>query len=782
MTTFRIHAFDAHAYQDDWAHIEQGLTSLWAMLSFPARVVIRTTPLSFAPRREELRARLLPLDDVRALDPFVQTARETPTPATWQSLRTFIGRRVDRLATVVAPDVLHRLLDGETTPALLDTLHTECRRALWPWRWLKEQEVEIDRLERQRPPLTVEHYLLAWGDKEIRPDVLAEQIVTRTMVPHVEQTELPPLWRGRYREQATYLEPLEPGDPYMTVLTAWDVRGMWDLLTWQGLLMSDMELALAIDVRAAGQGAERQLENARRSLRAAKKGVAEDTRSDRAQRSVAHALEVIDTQSIHEVHYALLLKAPTLSRLEERVTKVERRLGRQLTFERVQGAQAGYLQLFSEQPAHRVNVPMIRRNTTSEGVGVKSGWGVRKHSTTRGVTYGIDRQTGLPVNRVLFGPDGKRNESALYLGMPGSGKTVSIFAQALRHATDGCQVIIAEPTGQCWRMREMIGNDLAVDYHDLSRTPALNPFDPISTEAAKQSGQLQRKLRLMLGDVEDEGGRVTAKPFPMTLDQSGTLDVALQHPRIYGPACHKLGELTPATAPRLEDLVAVLDELGRDAGDADATYLAKIIAKNLLGTKASIYNRPTGLQLNTNADVILLQFNNESDNTTRPLVYDYLFEVINQYVTSPRRDKWARPLLFYLDEFYYMAVVRSLEQYAAKSIKTWRNYRAAFRPIDQSVEAFYGTGGRVEHAGALIVGSVAHRFLYKLSGHAVDVLADAYKDVLSDQHIRQVKHLGIGECVAMFDDGIHTLNVNLSNQEYHYLVERQAPQQWRAAA
>jgi hypothetical protein len=781
-TCFQIHAFDAQAYGDALPHIEARFTALWAMLSVPARMLARTAPLSLAPRREELRTQLLPLEDVRAMEPFLQAARETPTPATWQSLHTFVRRRADRLATVLAPNVLRRLLDGETTPAVLDTLDAQSRRAVWPWRWLKEEEVEIDRLERQRPPLTIEHYLVTWEGKEVSPDVIADHLVRGTRVPHVDLGPLPALWHGSYREQATYLEPLEPGDPYMTVLTAWDVRGTWDLLTWHDLLMSDIELVLAVDVLSQRGNTERQLENARRSLRAAQHGVAEDTRSDRAQKSVSRALQVIDTQSIHELHYALLVKERTLNQLEERVAKVERRLGRQLAFERVVGAQAAYLHLFSDRPAHRITAPMIRRNTTSQGVANKMTCGIRRHGAVRGVPYGIDTHTGLTVYHTLFGADGKRNESALYLGMPGKGKTVSIFAQALRHAAAGCQVIIAEPTGQCWRMREMIGNDVAVDYHDLSRTPALNPFDPISMEPAKQAGQLLRKLRVMLGDVEDDGGRVTVKPFPITPDQSGTIDEALQHPRLYGPDCYKLAELTPATAPRFEDLVAVLGEMGR-AGDAEANYLARIITKNLLGTKASIYNRPTELVLDTSADVILLQFDNElGDNTTRPLVYDYLFEVINKYVTSPQRDKWARPLLFYLDEFYYMAVVRSLEQYAARSIKTWRNHRAAFRPIDQSVEAFFGTGGKAEHAGALIVGSVAHRFFYTLSGDAVHIIANVYRDMLSHDHIQQIQYLDIGHCVAMLDTGIHTLDVRLTPQEYHYLVERQAPQQHRRTA
>lgn len=774
MTTFHIQAFNAQAY-DELDDIELDLTELWAALPFPARMIARTRPLDVAPRLAAVREQLAPLDAVRALVPLVDATISAPSPEAWLRLHTFIQRRAEQLAVLLGTEELLKIID-QPNEANARELAAESRRVLWRWRWLKEQEGQLAN-QAQQQALVIDHYLLTWEGGAMLPEVLREHILRTTLVPEVEIAPLPPLWSGIYRPQDTYLEPEQPGDPFVTILTVHDVRGTWNPLTWYKLLMSDIDLTLSIDVFLNPRRSEKQLEDAARALAAARKVVREDTRSDRAQASVKQALAVADTQSLHEVHYAVLLQAPTLARLQEKVAKVRELMGRRLRFEQVKGAQRAYAQLFTETPPWRIAAPLVRRNTTSHGVGAKTTWGLRKHSSMKGVKYGIDAQTGLPVYMEPFGEDGKRNESALYLGLPGGGKTVSIMSELNRLATYGCQGILAEPTGQCWRLLESVGNTRAVDFHDLTRTPAINIVWMDTDDPAVLVAQFVRKSEVALGRSEDVGGRTKVEPLRLTPRQRGLLDRALQHERVYGPKCHKLTSFTRTTAPLLEDVVAALYDIGRKEDRPEAVELADIIETNLLGTRAAIYNRHTELVLNTSADLILLNFDNSTgDNSTRPLVYDYLFEVINRYVWSPTRDIWARPLYFYLDEFYYMASVRELELYAARAIKTWRNRRACFRPIDQSIEAFYGVAGNAEEAAALIVGSVKHRFFYNLQGKALNLLREAHDDVLSPQHIRQMTRLTTGQCIAMLGDHIYTLNKDLTPLEYEHFVRRTQPQ------
>jgi hypothetical protein len=189
--------------------------------------------------------------------------------------------------------------------------------------------------------------------------VLRHRLLQTTLIPEAEIAPLPPLWSGIYREQATYLEPEQPGDPFLTILTAHEVRGTWDVLTWQALLMNDLDLTLSVDVFTNPRQSEKQLEDAARSLEAARKAVRYDQRSDRAQDSVRRALAVADTQHLHRVHYAVLLQERTLKRLEDKAAKVRELMGRRLRFEQVKGAQRAYAQLFTETPPWRITAPLI---------------------------------------------------------------------------------------------------------------------------------------------------------------------------------------------------------------------------------------------------------------------------------------------------------------------------------------------------------------------------------------------------------------------------------------
>ena len=47
----------------------------------------------------------------------------------------------------------------------------------------------------------------------------------------------------------------------------------------------------------------------------------------------------------------------------------------------------------------------------------------------------------------------------------------------------------------------------------------------------------------------------------------------------------------------------------------------------------------------------------------------------------------------FLDEFYYMASVSSLEQRVVKATKTWRNKFAGCISADQNAETYFGAGG-----------------------------------------------------------------------------------------
>jgi hypothetical protein len=292
-TCFHIGAFNAYAYMDQLDDLELDLTELWGAMPFPARLLSRSKPLDVTLLRDAVRDQLAPLDAVRALVPLLDTAATAPTPEAWLRLHTFIQRRVEQLVPVLGADALMNMM-GRPTQAGARDLAADSRRVLWRWRWLKEQEGHLTS-QVQQHALVVDHYLLTWEGEAMVPDVLRHRILHTTLVPEAEIAPLPPLWSGMYRQQDTYLEPEQPGDPYLTVLTAHDVRGTWDVLTWQALLMSDIDLTLSVDVYTNPRQSEKQLEDAARSLDAARKAVRYDQRTDRARASVERALAVADT-------------------------------------------------------------------------------------------------------------------------------------------------------------------------------------------------------------------------------------------------------------------------------------------------------------------------------------------------------------------------------------------------------------------------------------------------------------------------------------------------------
>ena len=93
-----------------------------------------------------------------------------------------------------------------------------------------------------------------------------------------------------------------------------------------------------------------------------------DHRSERALDAVTQAMHALDRQSLHEVAYALLLRAPTLEQLDAQTHRLRAALGSRLKLDVIPGGQAAYVRLFTPTPAshHRraaraAQHPLVRR-------------------------------------------------------------------------------------------------------------------------------------------------------------------------------------------------------------------------------------------------------------------------------------------------------------------------------------------------------------------------------------------------------------------------------------
>jgi hypothetical protein len=188
----------------------------------------------------------------------------------------------------------------------------------------------------------------------------------------------------------------------------------------------------------------------------------------------------------------------------------------------------------------------------------------------------------------------------------------------------------------------------------------------------------------------------------------------------------------------------------------------------LLGTTRHIYNAHTTLHFDPRTAVTLYAFQGVRPERLA-LLYDYLFDLIDAYVWSPTRDR-TRPLLLFIDEFYYMASVPALRHRVIKAIKTWRNPGAGVVLIDQNAETFLpadrGTPG--ESLGSFATDNMRTRLFFQLEQGA-HVIADAFKHKLAPTHVDQLRALGTGQCLAMLDRDVRMLNIDVTPLEARYL-------------
>ena len=159
----------------------------------------------------------------------------------------------------------------------------------------------------------IKYYLQAWLPQEL-PDTTVQGLATgafMTRVSPVETTE--PFFRGSYIEESDHLAPLSPGEPFMCVLTSWDLRGSWDLYTVHDLLQLPFPVGVAIDVYTyPPDRAHVTLMNSYNALEAQLSTtgrMGRDTKSEAAWADCDYAMKAVDAgQRLHRVTVALLVK------------------------------------------------------------------------------------------------------------------------------------------------------------------------------------------------------------------------------------------------------------------------------------------------------------------------------------------------------------------------------------------------------------------------------------------------------------------------------------------
>jgi energy-coupling factor transporter ATP-binding protein EcfA2 len=389
---------------------------------------------------------------------------------------------------------------------------------------------------------------------------------------------------------------------------------------------------------------------------------------------------------------------------------------------------------------------------------------VRRQVAQRGVLLGTDMHERVPVHHEMFGADGRENANAVVVGTTGSGKTTFLLALALRLALQGYKIFFLDPTVMCRKLLELIGDRAAVAYHEVNERMAINILDRQSDRLIDQRDAVVRRLQTALGKPRQLDGRTTVTPYELTDREIGALDAALQDERIYGVDGHRLAAMTPDTAPLLQALATVLQDLSSERPDAGR--LARRITDRLLGSASAIYNQPTELRFDPTIQVNLFSLRGVKKERL-PLIYSWLFDNIRDYVWSPERDTPNTPVISILDEYFVLKSVPLLEEAVITDTKTGRGRQFGVITADQQAKTYYDDAHG--SAGAFITGNARQKFFFYTDEEA-DLLASVYQNKLTPAHIMQLRTLKRGECLAMLDQDVRALQVELTPLEKRVLL------------
>ena len=766
--TFHIDPMQLEQYRDDLPGLTGRFTNFWAGVQYPARLITRTRRFSFAPIRQRLRQQTAPLDDVRDLVPLLTAGNQAGATALLSQRLATIQRAVGTLSDAPAvQDALLAIAQGRASAPDRAYALDGCQRAIWRWRWLKNYRRSYEVMEEIQTPLAIDHFFVCWPEGYANPEAIRNVLQSAFMLPGVAREPLPSMFQGSYREEATHLHPLTPGQPYLRVLTAYDVRGEWDLTSMRDLLMQDVELAIAIDVQTFSRfKAQRITTDAFTMLESAiyGKNAVKDARSERAYQDVQYAMTQLDVQNLHELAYTLLIQARSLKTLDIQTQTLRDVLGARMRLDVLAGSQAEYLKFFTAQPPKAVQAPVIRRNGLSEHVAVKTPWGLRKSKRLDGTLWGLNPFEGVPIHHDLFGVAGTDNAHLMMLGKAGGGKTVALLTLALRQAVAGHQVIMFDPVGKVRWVCEAVGGGAA--YYPIQTTAAVNILDPLSDDLVRQISQVTRKLSMILGQVLDHGGGIQVHPRLFTNREKGALDEALQSERIYGRDGAYLTQMDDRSSPLMADLVQALKE-----GIPEGRDLAREIELIALRSKAHLFNARTTLRWDFGNDVTGYDLNN-ADKSLLPIYLDQGFSALNAYLRSPARRARGQKTICIIDEFGVMSQIESLKAEVARDTKEWRNYGAAMWSADQNAATYMGGSGNATDFSNLTTNNTAIKLLGRQEGSDAQLLAEVYAGLLSPSDIAALRTAQPGEFIGIFGNEVHHLRVQLTDQETPYFIRR----------
>jgi hypothetical protein len=450
----------------------------------------------------------------------------------------------------------------------------------------------LDRASRSSV-MGIEHYLVLPTMEGTESDTVADMLSSGLGLRALPVPDLPPLLPTQYCVHAGMLAPESGNYPLYSVLVSYDMAGQWDYAVFPKL-MSRGPLALAVEiVTHHGAAAYGKLDRVQELLRGLMVQIGSKAALEKMRTGYAALMAGVQQgDALHQVGVAVLVQGRTEAELLERERQVISSVTGRVYLRKIEGMTSDLFRAFFTSAPKPEPPVRLFHNMTSAGVAVASGpLGVRRRTDTQGILWGISGQ--MPYFWDGFGPDLKEPNHGIILGVTGSGKTVSVFAMALREMNMmSAQVVVMEPMGNCRRLVQAVGPERA-SYNPLSmRSLRINPIEVLYDDPAEQSAHLAVVISLLLG-------RALAEEEEIALDAIV--------PMIYEGVTPE----TPAVnQPRLENLAWALRSLGgeRWLRDAAARLGGLLEERYIRGTRAAVFNVPTQSDWRLESDLVAFDF------------------------------------------------------------------------------------------------------------------------------------------------------------------------------
>lgn len=334
-------------------------------------------------------------------------------------------------------------------------------------------------------------------------------------------------------------------------------------------------------------------------------------------------------------------------------------------------------------------------------------------TSNTGILYGINRHNN---SLIIFDRFSLENANMVIFAKSGAGKSYTVKLEILRSMMFGSEVIVIDPENEYRYLAQATGGTfLRISVASEHR---INPFElpPLREEDTTQD-ILQEQITHLAGLIAIMGDGLSA-------EEKSVVDEALWQ-------TYALKDITPQSRewtqepPTLEDFYNILKDM--EGGKS----LALRIQQYVTGTYASVFNKPTNIDMTTQLTVFNLR---DMEEQLRPMA----MYVVLSYIWKKIRASLKKRLLV-IDEAWVLMQHEESAQFLFGIAKRARKYYLGVTTITQDVTDFL-----TSRYGKPIVTNSSIQILLRQSPASIDLIADTFYLTEGEKYLLLESDVGEG--------------------------------------